>query len=419
MAPVENSVQGSQMTSAVSSVEYFREIYSSRESAWGEAASDLAREAVALVKLHSADTPIRVLDIGCGDGRDSILFAKQGWSVTAVDNSAPALAALQHKAAEWGVADKIQVLNTNFAGLHLDTTYQLIFSNYSLHFLEHSARPAFFHTLKEHTAPGGLHAILVMRDMNEEFIGQLKDYRYFGTSELSNFYADWELLDNYDWMIPDQPYNAQPREHSVGILIARKPLSTPSQRRQRGQNFWPSLFVVMGITLLSIVLCTLGYPSLTARAGAIASVWPGAIFQGILSVAFGGWGVLAIIFGGMVTVAINAHSWWGVLSLIPANFLQALIPAYYYRRVLKKGGWNRRVLRFLPFALFAVVIPNIVGAAAGALAFHLHSGAPYAALFWKWIAANIPIALALGWPLFRYGVPSLVDEGWTIKGWWK
>jgi SAM-dependent methyltransferase len=52
--------------------------------------------------------PGRALDLGCGQGGDAIWLASRGWTVTAVDVSATALAVGERDAAAAGLADAIR-----------------------------------------------------------------------------------------------------------------------------------------------------------------------------------------------------------------------------------------------------------------------------------------------------------------------
>jgi len=49
----------------------------------------------------------RALDLGCGLGDDTLWLARQGWQVTAVDVSTTAVAQVAQRAAEAGVADRV------------------------------------------------------------------------------------------------------------------------------------------------------------------------------------------------------------------------------------------------------------------------------------------------------------------------
>ena len=63
---------------------------------------------VALVQEVRDLTPGTALDLGCGEGGDAIWLARQGWTVTATDISAVALAKAAAHAAEAGVVVDFQ-----------------------------------------------------------------------------------------------------------------------------------------------------------------------------------------------------------------------------------------------------------------------------------------------------------------------
>ena len=62
-----------------------------------------------LVEQVTALTPGRALDVGCGEGADTIWLAEQGWQVTAVDVSTVALERTAHHAVEQGVDDRLEI----------------------------------------------------------------------------------------------------------------------------------------------------------------------------------------------------------------------------------------------------------------------------------------------------------------------
>jgi SAM-dependent methyltransferase len=49
----------------------------------------------ALARFGSAAAPRSAVDLGCGDGRDTIELLRQGWSVLAIDAEPPAIARLE------------------------------------------------------------------------------------------------------------------------------------------------------------------------------------------------------------------------------------------------------------------------------------------------------------------------------------
>ena len=66
--------------------EFWNQRYAERERIWS------GRPNTALVDTVSPLAPGRALDLGCGEGGDSIWLAEQGWTVTGVDVSETALA---------------------------------------------------------------------------------------------------------------------------------------------------------------------------------------------------------------------------------------------------------------------------------------------------------------------------------------
>lgn len=60
-----------------------------------------------LVAVVDALAPGRVLDVGCGEGGDSLWLAEHGWQVTAIDVSPSAVAQVTSHAAERGLTDRV------------------------------------------------------------------------------------------------------------------------------------------------------------------------------------------------------------------------------------------------------------------------------------------------------------------------
>lgn len=53
--------------------------------------------------------PARVLDLGCGAGRNAVPIAQLGWTVTGIDLSWPMLAAAAERARQEGVVERLQL----------------------------------------------------------------------------------------------------------------------------------------------------------------------------------------------------------------------------------------------------------------------------------------------------------------------
>jgi SAM-dependent methyltransferase len=81
--------------------------FSHRAEMFGEAPSVAAETAAALFKQEGKTT---LLELGCGQGRDTLFFARNGFHVTAVDYAQVAIDALAAKAQAAGVAQLVTAL---------------------------------------------------------------------------------------------------------------------------------------------------------------------------------------------------------------------------------------------------------------------------------------------------------------------
>ena len=79
----------------------------------------------------------RILDIGCGNGTDSLLFARYGFSVTAIDFSESGIAALQMHAKEWGLKQvEAQLHDLSKPLRYADCSFDVIYAHLSLHYFD-------------------------------------------------------------------------------------------------------------------------------------------------------------------------------------------------------------------------------------------------------------------------------------------
>lgn len=77
---------------------------SQREDMFGDAPSEPARVAAALFGPHGVQ---RILEVGAGQGRDTLFFAGAGYAVAALDYTESGLHAIRRKADAQGVPDRV------------------------------------------------------------------------------------------------------------------------------------------------------------------------------------------------------------------------------------------------------------------------------------------------------------------------
>lgn len=79
--------------------------YASKPDFFGDAPSDLAFRAVDIFRKHGCR---KVLELGCGQGRDTCLFAKEGFHVIALDYSESGICQMREKAKSMCMEDVVE-----------------------------------------------------------------------------------------------------------------------------------------------------------------------------------------------------------------------------------------------------------------------------------------------------------------------
>lgn len=111
------------------------------------------------LKPHAHKSHIRLLELGCGNGRDSVYFAKSGIATTAIDQ----------------VGSEIDYLNANFGSescafvcgdfsdlnalKSLQAPYDCVYSRFSLHSITYTQQTRLFSQIPHYLAFGGILAI--------------------------------------------------------------------------------------------------------------------------------------------------------------------------------------------------------------------------------------------------------------------
>lgn len=184
------------------------------EYVWGREPSAFASRVSALLRAGA-----HVLELGCGEGRDSVFFATLGCDVTGVDLSAAGLEKARRLAREHGV-QVCWVLGDAARGA-LPDPFDLVYSCGAIHYVPRRERAHLFPRLKKLTAPGGHHAHLVFTD-REIYVEKGEVIDYFAPGELAQAYADWLIVRREEASIEcAQDHTAH--RHSVEELIARAP----------------------------------------------------------------------------------------------------------------------------------------------------------------------------------------------------
>ena len=178
---------------------------------WGTEATPLA------IELADRVAPgRRVLDLGCGEGRDSVFFALRSLDVTGVEASAAGLQKAARLAHERGV--RVRWVESVLPELPPLGAFDLIYSCGSIHYVPRRERAELFARLRAMTAPGGLQAHIVFTDRHV-YEERGERIEYFEPGELAGAFAPGEVLRREERMI-DCKQDGRRHQHSVEVLLA-------------------------------------------------------------------------------------------------------------------------------------------------------------------------------------------------------
>ncbi|MDA3838239.1 MAG: methyltransferase domain-containing protein [Candidatus Delongbacteria bacterium] len=196
----------------------YDEKYATKEFYWGKKPSPICYK---VLDLLPPDKPLKLLDIGCGEGRNSIFFARNGYHVTAFDLSSAGVDKTNLLAEEAGV--KINTFVANLNEFRLEENFDILFSTGTLHYIPENIRKELFQNYKEHTNENGLHVFSVF--VKKPFIKPAPDgestAQKWISGELMNFYHDWKIEHSIEEIF-DCMSSGIPHKHVSNRIIARK-----------------------------------------------------------------------------------------------------------------------------------------------------------------------------------------------------
>lgn len=180
---------------------------------WGTQASSLAREAAALLTSCA-----RVLDLGCGEGRDSVFLAQQGHEVVGLELSLDGLRKGARLAG--GRGRPVRWVCAAMPDLPLRAPFALVYSCGSIHYVAREDRDALFRQLRELTPSGGYHAHVVFTE-RRIYREKGEVVHYFTPRELREVYRDWVIVRYAEGLIPCAQDGVR-HVHSVETVLARR-----------------------------------------------------------------------------------------------------------------------------------------------------------------------------------------------------
>ena len=162
-----------------------------------------------------------VLDIGCGDGRNSIFLAKMGHKVTAINISQSGVNKLKQKANDLNFKINTKVMDANSFEFKIE--YELVIAYGVLHLIQHEKRKELLTKIKKYTKLNGYNIILVFTnelppptDLAEFMVG------LYNEGELFQEYINWEIIKKSSYVLNDEHPGGIKHQHPINKIISKK-----------------------------------------------------------------------------------------------------------------------------------------------------------------------------------------------------
>jgi tellurite methyltransferase len=195
---------------------YYDKDYKKDEYFWGVQPSIMCLK---LLELLPPVRPLKVLDIGCGEGKDAVFLARCGYDVSAFDISEAGLDKARRLADAARV--HIQAFRANLWDYRLDQKYDALFSSGALHYIKPELRDEIMADYKSHVNDGGVAALHVFVEKPFIKAPPEKNENAFNwrSGQLFSYFHDW-YIDQCAEYVFDCNSSGVPHRHAANRLYA-------------------------------------------------------------------------------------------------------------------------------------------------------------------------------------------------------
>lgn len=171
---------------------------------------------------HLFNKEWNVLDVGCGDGKNVIYLAKQGFeNIDAFDISETAIEKINRLCSNTDL--RVNASVTSVSEFEFKKKYDLIMSFGVFHFMSKDDWKTFIEKAKNNTNVGGIHIIQLFNDkiaptpdIAPYAIGMAKD------GEIKMMYEDWETIEFLSYTFDDEHPGVPLHKHASNKIVVRK-----------------------------------------------------------------------------------------------------------------------------------------------------------------------------------------------------
>lgn len=201
----------------------FDYFYSNQKNYFGVSPSD---GLVSMLKEYNLKSG-NALDIGAGEGRNSIYLASLGFNVTAIEPTKDGANKIQSQAKELNL--NINVIHNDYLSADIKEKFDFIIAGTSLDHMETEYLIKSIEKLKNSLNTGGYIYIVVFTEHDPGYLHDKDNSsecatfinHYFKENELRDYFFDYKILFYDEYMKPDNTHG-KPHIHGKAKIIARK-----------------------------------------------------------------------------------------------------------------------------------------------------------------------------------------------------
>ena len=182
---------------------------------WGVVPSTMCLK---VLELLPPERPLKLLDIGCGEGKDAVFFARCGYDVSAFDISEMGLEKLKKLADSARV--NVRTFRANVWDYRLDECYDILYSSGVLHYIKPELRDEIMENYKTHVNANGLVALHTF--VKKPFIERVDKQKVWlwKSGELFTYFHEW-FIESCSEYVFDCNSGGVPHKHAANRLFAR------------------------------------------------------------------------------------------------------------------------------------------------------------------------------------------------------
>jgi tellurite methyltransferase len=163
-----------------------------------------------------------ILDVGCGEGKNPLFLAEQGFkNIDAFDLSQAGIKKLLRIAAEKNL--KVNAWVQDISEFNFSKSYDIIMSHGMLHFVEIEKWKKFIIDAKENTKTDGINIMQIFTNQvpaSYDIAPFIKGLAEEG--ELESMYKDWQIISSSSHVFEDEHPGVAKHLHASNTIVAKK-----------------------------------------------------------------------------------------------------------------------------------------------------------------------------------------------------